>query len=286
MLPRLSVAGDLSYSSQWTVPHMRSCGSKTSVAESGTCAWNSEYFVPAIRLLAKYSLHHTGSRVFPDTLLYICVCFWCVVTWTGWQSFCVCLSPFICRGSSTVPTFQLSTFLPWCSATHSSRFTLDSSLLCACCWCQSVDLFVTVARNVRFELKTPGICFCCHCCLFWTFDVSNLMFSICLYCIINAFSALTLLVGQQEGHLACKKLSGGVLAWLCVWSEVQTCIWPSWCYCHSLFLASVKSRLVLSFWYRLTQIVPEKGPLNGCVCVVLYSSNKASLPNMMSHVAP
>jgi len=25
---------------------------------------------------------------------------------------------------------------------------------------------------------------------------------------------LTLLVGQQEGHPACKKLSGGVLAWL------------------------------------------------------------------------
>ena len=43
----------------------------------------------------------------------------------------------------------------------------------------------------------------------------------------SAFSALTLLVGWQEGHLACKKLSGGVLAWLSVWSEVQTCIWPS-----------------------------------------------------------
>ena len=28
-------------------------------------------------------------------------------------------------------------------------------------------------------------------------------------------------------HRACKKLSGGVLAWLSVWSEVQTCIWPS-----------------------------------------------------------
>jgi len=28
-----------------------------------------------------------------------------------------------------------------------------------------------------------------------------------------AFSALTLLVGRQEGHPACKKLSGGVLAW-------------------------------------------------------------------------
>jgi len=31
-----------------------------------------------------------------------------------------------------------------------------------------------------------------------------------------AFSALTLLVGRQEGHPACKKQSGGVLAWLSV----------------------------------------------------------------------
>jgi len=46
-------------------------------------------------------------------------------------------------------------------------------------------------------------------------------------CSLAAFSALTLLVGRQEGHLACKKLSGGVLAWLPVWSEVQTCILPS-----------------------------------------------------------
>jgi len=43
----------------------------------------------------------------------------------------------------------------------------------------------------------------------------------------STFSALTLLVGRQEGHPACKKLSGEVLAWLSVWSEVQTCIWPS-----------------------------------------------------------
>ena len=82
-----------------------------------------------------------------------------------------------------------------------------------------------------------------------------------------AFSALTLLVGRQEGHPACKKLSGGVLAWLSVWGKVQTCIWPSWCHCHSLSLASVKSRLVLPFWYRPIRVVPEKGPLNGCVCV-------------------
>ena len=36
-------------------------------------------------------------------------------------------------------------------------------------------------------------------------------------------------------------------------------------------LAAVKSRLVLPFWYRLTWVVPEKGPLNGCVCVCLYA---------------
>ena len=68
-------------------------------------------------------------------------------------------------------------------------------------------------------------------------------------------------VGRQEGHPACKKLSGDVLAW----NEVQTCIRPSWCHCHSLSLASVKSRLVLPFWYWLTRVVLEKGPLNVCV---------------------
>jgi len=85
----------------------------------------------------------------------------------------------------------------------------------------------------------------------------------CSLCCYSAFSPLTLL----EGHPACKKQSGGVLAWLSAWSAVQTCIRPSWCHCHSLSLASVKSRLVLPFWYRLTQVVPDKGPLNGCCCV-------------------
>jgi len=34
---------------------------------------------------------------------------------------------------------------------------------------------------------------------------------------------------------------------------------------------SSKSRLVLLFWYRLTWVLPEKGPLNGCVCVCVCS---------------
>ena len=73
-------------------------------------------------------------------------------------------------------------------------------------------------------------------------------------------------LGSRKGTRPVKQLSGGVLAWLSVWREVQICIWSSWCHCHSLSLASAKSRLVLPFWYRLTWVVPDKGPLNGCCC--------------------
>ena len=98
--------------------------------------------------------------------------------------------------------------------------------------------------------------------------ITHILYSI-LSVELYSRSALTLLVGQQEGHPACKKLRGGVLACLSVWSKVQTCIWPSGFHCHSLSLASVKSRLVLPLCYRLTHIVPDKGPLNGCVCVYM-----------------
>jgi len=42
-----------------------------------------------------------------------------------------------------------------------------------------------------------------------------------------AFSALKLLVGQQEGHLAGKKLSGGMLAWLSVWARCRFAYGPA-----------------------------------------------------------
>jgi len=87
-----------------------------------------------------------------------------------------------------------------------------------------------------------------------------------------AFSALTLLFGLQEGHLAWKNW---VLVWLSACSEVQTCIWPSWCHCHSQSLASGKSSLVLPFWYRLTQVVLDNGLLNGCVWCVMF--NRATI---------
>ena len=81
---------------------------------------------------------------------------------------------------------------------------------------------------------------------------------------------MTLLVGRQEGHPACKKTewwSTGVVVCL---ERGATCIWPSWCHCHSVSLAPVKSRLVLPFWYWLTQVVLEKRPLNGSCCCYMY----------------
>ena len=90
-------------------------------------------------------------------------------------------------------------------------------------------------------------------------------------------------LGGRKGIRPVKKLSGGVLAWSSVWSEVQTCIWPSWCHCHSLSLASVKSRLVLPFWYRLTWVVPEKEPLKGCSVFPYIYPRSRILQRFMHH---
>ena len=53
----------------------------------------------------------------------------------------------------------------------------------------------------------------------------------------------------------------------------------------SLSLASVKSRLVLPFWYWLTWVVPDKGPLNVCVWIdsCLESSFKHPPPKGPLH---
>ena len=78
---------------------------------------------------------------------------------------------------------------------------------------------------------------------------------------------MTLLVGRQEGHSAWKKtecLDVGVVICLELGADLHIAqLMPL-----PLTVSSVKSRLVLPFWYRLIRVVPEKGPLNGCVYVV------------------
>jgi len=56
-----------------------------------------------------------------------------------------------------------------------------------------------------------------------------LLSAICLQC----FDAVDWVAGRA------KKLSGEVLAWLSVWSEVQMiCILSSWCHCHPVISCS------------------------------------------------
>jgi len=46
------------------------------------------------------------------------------------------------------------------------------------------------------------------------------------------------------------------------------CIWSSWCHCQPIISCSSKIWTGLPFWCRLTQVVLEKRPLNGCGVVV------------------
>ena len=108
-------------------------------------------------------------------------------------------------------------------------------------------------------------------CQWWVWLVALLFFAVFSCAALNAFSALMLLVGRQEGHPACKKLSGRVLAWLSVWSKVQTCIWPSWCHCHSLSLASARNPDWFTFLVPAHLGSPGKRAVKRvCVCVCVF----------------
>jgi len=69
---------------------------------------------------------------------------------------------------------------------------------------------------------------------------------------------------NQEEDLAGQKLSHEVLAW---WLPAVRCrrfaYGPADATATPLSLASLKSRLLLTFWCRLTQAVLEKRPVNG-----------------------
>jgi len=69
-----------------------------------------------------------------------------------------------------------------------------------------------------------------------------------------------LLVGQQEGQLACKKLSGAMLAWLPVWGEVRGLHMAQLMPLPLTISCSSKSRLVLLSWYLP---VPSQNKLGG-----------------------
>ena len=84
-----------------------------------------------------------------------------------------------------------------------------------------------------------------------------------------AFSALTPLVGRQEEHSVCKNW---VMRCWCGYLSGARCrlfaYGPADATASQNSLVWFKSRLMLAFSYWLTQVVLEKTPFNGCVCVV------------------
>jgi len=80
----------------------------------------------------------------------------------------------------------------------------------------------------------------------------------------SAFSALTLLVGRQEGNPACKKTEWcGAYVVICLGRGASDLHMAQLMPLPLTVSCSSKSRLVLPFWYRLTRVVPDKEPLNG-----------------------
>jgi len=84
----------------------------------------------------------------------------------------------------------------------------------------------------------------------------------------GAFSALTLLVGRQEGHPACEKTEwwdAGVVSCLERGADLhmaQLMPLPLTISCCS----KIQICFTLVYWL-FTQVVLQKGPLNGYVCV-------------------
>jgi len=86
-----------------------------------------------------------------------------------------------------------------------------------------------------------------------------------------SFSALTLLVVRQEGHPACRKIEwwgAGVVICLELSADLHTAQLMPLPLTVSCFSKIQIGFWFLPFWYRLTRVVPEKGPLNVRVCVL------------------
>ena len=86
---------------------------------------------------------------------------------------------------------------------------VDHPMIVYCQGKQSCRLIRRYYRPLKYPTQTSG-CVCVMATVFYTDSVICVAFS------ALAFSALMLLVGRQEGPLACKKLSVGGLAWLFV----------------------------------------------------------------------
>jgi len=88
-----------------------------------------------------------------------------------------------------------------------------------------------------------------------------------------AFSALTLLVGRQEGHPACKNWVMGCWRGYLSWARCRLAYGPADATATHHLLLQYNPEFVLPFWYRLTRVVPDRAIKCVCVCGAFYYSS-------------
>jgi len=115
---------------------------------------------------------------------------------------------------------------------------------------------------------------------------TGLLFSI--YLLLESYFRLSVLwhclLGGRKGIRPVKNLSGGVLAWFFVWSEVQTCIWPT-----QLMLLSLTVSCFSKIQIGFTFLVPAHPGSPGkravkqvCVCVTLFVGRQEDASKKLS----
>ena len=115
-----------------------------------------------------------------------------------------------------------------------------------------------------------SVCVYCISMCEWSHSLDGLPSTYALNIIFHspcAFSALTLLVGRQEGHPAYENWVVECWRGYLSGARCRLAYGPADATAtHCLVHASVKSRLVVPFWYWLTWVVPDKGMLSSCCC--------------------
>jgi len=136
----------------------------------------------------------------------------------------------------------------------------------------SVYYQLKVCMQVTWE-RYLSLCNLLSVSLFW-WKIADGVGCVCLcLCSWYAFSALTLLVGRQEGRPACENFEWwGTGAVICLERDTDL---------HMAQLmplpltVSCFSEIQIGFTFLVpagTWVVPEKGPLSGCVCVCMLCS--------------
>ena len=136
---------------------------------------------------------------------------------------------------------------------------MTETISCACCTRTVISLLATVTPRCGTVITHCAYVVC------YFRDVYPFTYFTIATCVHQSFSALTLLVGRQEGHPACKNEWWGAGTIICLergadLHTAQLMPLPLTVSCFS------KIQIGLPFWYRLTRVVPEKGPLNVCSC--------------------